>query len=167
MLALPVIEMSPAVETVPAVMLALPTRLSALPVVPSATIEQPGAFMLALPTPQIEKPALQPLNFEDDDPKARRQTWSLVLTKATARVSIVTFGRNRLAKNVFCCCDRMTSTAFWFPAKAPRTGGLLTHILPGDGFVQAGVVAGHEKDLKVKLLRGGAASRWARAQISG
>src|SRR5438270_12360881 len=103
--------MLPAVETVLAVMLALPWRSSALSVVPSATIEQPGAVMLALPTPQIENPALQPLNFEDDDPRARIQTLSSALTKATARVVIETLGRKRLAKKVLCCWDKVTSTA--------------------------------------------------------
>ena len=59
-----------------------------------------------------------------------RQAWSSVENTATARVTIVAFAISMLARSVFCCCARMTSTAFAFPALAPRIGGLLTHMPP-------------------------------------
>src|ERR1700757_2770536 len=61
------------------------------------------------------------------------------LRPATARVSIVTLGIKRPAKNVLWCCARITSTMFAVPA-APRTGstgGLLTQLLlPSGGLEQ-------------------------------
>ena len=74
---------------------------------------------------------------------------------ATARVSIVTFGKNRLAKNAFCCCARMTSTAVWLVVFGPLAGGLFAHIWPVAGLVQAGEEVGQVNDTKVMKAFGG------------
>ena len=107
-----------------------------------------------------------PLNFTADEAEGssdKSQATPNIFTLATARVLIVTLGRKRLARKLFCCCARMTSTALLSPTLGPITGGLLAHIWPVVGFVQAGEEFGQVNDAKEKPLP--PASRAARPQI--